>query len=355
MTAFRWGILGAGPLARKFAAGLRATRIPAVVSAVASRDPGNAQRFAAELGARADTYERLIAAGGVDAVYLATPPAVHADQAQACLAAGLPVLVEKPFAPDAATAARIAEAAAQAGVFAMEGMWTRFLPALAEVRARIEAGDLGELHSCSGSFAIADLYSATDGNFDPVTGGALLHRGVYPLSLARHLLGPVVQVSGQLRRSSTSSSVDEDVVAVLQHRSGALSQVHASLVSSARNDLVLLGSRARIELEPPIYRPGGLRLVATPPRARTRTTAAGSGGWRERPAVQAMQQRLIGPKRVLRPPGHRIRTPYAGNGYTHEADAVMDAVRQGRTEHPLMPLAESVQVMELIDRLRGVG
>jgi predicted dehydrogenase len=354
LTAFRWGIFGAGSVAHKFAMGLRATHHPATTVAVASRDPANARRLASALGARAGTYRDLVGAGDVDAVYIATPPAVHADQALMCIEASIPVLIEKPFAIDAASARQIADAASREGVFVMEAMWTRFLPLLAEIRARVAAGDLGEVRAFSGSFAIADARSGTDSNFNALAGGgALMHRGVYPLSLACNLLGPVTAISGQLRTGETG--VDEDAMATARHESGAITQLHASLVTSARNDFMLMGTTGLLKVEAPIYRPSAMLL--TPVGARTRTADRVAWGrisaLRESGLAQGVQQRLTVARRVFGPGGRRILRPYAGNGYGHEADAVMDSVRGRLTEHPLMPVGESVHVMELMDRLRA--
>ena len=135
---FRWAILGTGGVSRKFAA--------------ASRTPENDDRFARETGAEAMDYEQAAACRDAAAVYVATPPSLHEAHACAARAADKPVLVEKPFALDAAAAARIRDAARGAGVFCMEAMWTRFLPLMDSVRDEIAAGRLGPLRGFVGGF-----------------------------------------------------------------------------------------------------------------------------------------------------------------------------------------------------------
>jgi predicted dehydrogenase len=186
----RWAILGTGPVARKFALDLRA--LPgAELAAVASRDPRNAARFAADMGVAtaSATYADAVSAK-VEAVYIATPPALHEEHAFLAIGAGRAVLVEKPFALTAAAATRIAEAARSAGVFAMEAMWTRFQPLPGAIRDHVASGMLGEVRRFEGRFLAANQHTPQSGLFDAgLGGGALMHRGIYPLSLARFFLG----------------------------------------------------------------------------------------------------------------------------------------------------------------------
>ena len=130
MALFRWGVLGTGPVSRNFLLGLRACAERTSVTVVASRNRSNAERFAADFGVPivAASYEAAAAAPQIDALYIATPPSEHESHALAGIAAGKPVLIEKPFAMDATSAARIIEAARGKRVFCMEAMWTRFLP-----------------------------------------------------------------------------------------------------------------------------------------------------------------------------------------------------------------------------------
>src|SRR5688500_17483722 len=145
---FGWGIVGTGYVARKFAWGLRA--VPgARVAAVCSRSESTARAFSADFGDVPFTtlVEDLVRAPGVDAVYIAPPPTCHRDQALAALAAGVPVLIEKPLAASPSDARLIADAARSAGVFALEGVWTRFLPAMATARSLLLEGAIGDRKS----------------------------------------------------------------------------------------------------------------------------------------------------------------------------------------------------------------
>src|SRR5690606_27391338 len=139
--AFGWGIVGTGNIARQFAADL-AYAPGAGIAAVHSRVAEKAEEFRSAFGAgRGYTdFDALLADSAVDAVYLATPNALHAGQALRAIAAGKPVLVEKPLALSVAEVEEIEQAALAKGVFVMEAMWTRFLPAVERAKASIDAG-----------------------------------------------------------------------------------------------------------------------------------------------------------------------------------------------------------------------
>ncbi len=131
----RWGILGTGGIARSFASDLRLTD-SGVVVAVGSRSQAAADRFADEFGiaSRHASYESLVADPDVDVIYVATPHPMHRDNAILALRAGKHVLVEKPFTMNAAEAREVVAVARERGLFAMEAMWTRFLPHVGVIR-----------------------------------------------------------------------------------------------------------------------------------------------------------------------------------------------------------------------------
>ena len=125
----RWGVVGTG----KIAGALSGTpgRCPTRGSSPWDPDRRNPRTGSATpTGSRGGTppTQALVADPEVDAVYVATPHPLHAENALAAIEAGKHVLVEKPFTMNAAEAASVVEAARAAGVFCMEAMWTRFLP-----------------------------------------------------------------------------------------------------------------------------------------------------------------------------------------------------------------------------------
>lgn len=349
-----WAIFGTGAVSERWVAGLAPLGEATKIIAVASRDPANARAFAARHGGTAADYADALAVPGVDAVYVATPPSLHEDHALMAIAAGKAVLIEKPFAADAAAAQRIAEAARAAGVFCMEAMWTRFMPLLAEAQARLAAGAIGEIRALEASFMGSDLPDPQASLFDPARGGgALLHRGIYPLSLARMLLGPATLASATARIGETG--VDEDCTLVLRHDGGAISTLRASLRAPGPNRLVISGTRGMLTLEAPVYRPFRARLSQAKPRAGG--TGGGRGkaggrlsGLRDSAFAQGLQQRL--------PAGWLARAttlfrPYKGNGYHYEVAELARCRAAGLTESPRMPLDESIGILRLMDAARA--
>ncbi len=356
LADFRWGIVGAGAVARKFVLGLRAAQSARAV-AVMSRSPDSARGFAQSLGVPRvhATLDDLLADRELDAVYIASPPAAHAEQALACIAAGRSVLIEKPFAVNLADATRVVEAAQRGSVFCMEAMWTRFLPAVRAAKAMVDRGELGELRNLSASFGLPELVEGSNHHFDPTQGGgALLDRGVYAVSLAHHLLGkPDSVVSSQL---IGSTGVDEEVVAILRHPHGALTTMQASLRTPLPNDLRLAGTQAVLHLPAPIYRPSGLVITPVQARAYGKAGPSRAEALKESSSFHQALQRFAGLRDRLS--NRRARSEshfYAGNGYHYQADEVMTCVRAGQTESRVMPLADTLAVMQTLGAIRTGG
>ena len=348
---FRWAILGTGGVARKFVLDLK--QAGATAQIVASRDPENARRFAKSLGLpeAAPSYDDAVSAA-VDAVYIATPPAQHEAHALMAIAAGKPVLIEKPFALDARAARRIVLAAREAGVFCMEAMWTRFQPLIETIAAHIAAGELGEIRGFEARFCAATIPDAGSSLFDPERGGGgLMHRGIYPLSVARHLLGPIDAEWTAAHLGDTG--VDEESCLTLRHSSGALSTIRSSLRANGPDGVVIYGTAATAYLAGPVYRPTGGHIQPTSPAP----AATGQAGPRRFEAFRESTAGLRVSRMLHRLRGYRGAKPlsasFKGNGYHYQAQAVADAVRKGDLEEPRMPLGQSLELMEVVDRARA--
>src|SRR5688572_22125134 len=149
----RWGIIGTGKIARAFAHGL--SFLPdAELLAVGSRAQMTSDNFGEMFGVprRYPTYEALVSDPDIDAVYISTPHSFHYENMKLCIEAGKPVLCEKPFTINAKQAAEIIDLARQRGVFAMEAMWTRFLPTTARVREWVTERRIGDVHLFQADF-----------------------------------------------------------------------------------------------------------------------------------------------------------------------------------------------------------
>jgi predicted dehydrogenase len=346
---FRWGIFGTGTISMKFVAGLSSAR-DAKATMVASRSRATAQRFADSMGIERsiEGYAEAAAAGGVDAVYVATPPSEHATHALACIEAGIPVLVEKPFAASADDARRIADAARASGVFAMEGMWTRFLPAAQALRDATLDGTVGEVRMVSGSFGSSATPDQGSGKFDPARGGgAVAHLGAYPLSLGQWLFGApdLLQAIGTVG----DTGVDETAAFQLRYPSGVIGSFFASIRSWAADDFRVMGTEGMISVRGSIVRPHGLDIARQSP---LRDHPPGFGRvdkLRQHPWVHQVAQRV---DRSSRHRGSHHAHHYAGTGYHYEADEVRACVERGSTESAVMPLDDSIEVAVMADSIR---
>lgn len=150
-----WGILGTGRIAVKFAADLRHPP-GALLAAVGSRNPETAEAFGRRLRIphRHASYAALVNDPDVDVVYVSTPPSLHAENTSLALEAGKAVLCEKPFTLNAHQAYELIALARQRGLFLMEAMWTRFLPATVLLRRMLSDGVLGDVRLLAADFGL---------------------------------------------------------------------------------------------------------------------------------------------------------------------------------------------------------
>ncbi len=245
----RWGILGTGSIAEAFATDLKLTD-SGIVAAVGSRSQESADRFAERLGIdRAyPSYEALVADPEIDVVYVATPHPMHRDNAILALEAGKPVLVEKPFTMNSAEARDIVRVARERQLFAMEAMWTRFLPHIAVVRDWLARGALGEVVSVSADHGQWFAEDPAFRLFAPeLGGGALLDLGIYPVSFASMVLGTpqrIVSIS-----DPALTGVDAQTSMLFGYANGAQAVLTCTLRAKSPTTACIVGTEARIEID----------------------------------------------------------------------------------------------------------
>ena len=355
--AIRWGILGTGAIARAFALDLRL--VPgAKVCAIGSRRLDRAREFAAEfVGARAhDTVVGLAGDQEVDVVYVATPHTRHRDDCLACLRAGRAVLCEKPFTLSAIQASAVIDQARASGRFCMEAMWMRFHPLIQQVNSLVRSGAIGEVRLLVAEFGYPAAFSPENRFYDlRAGGGALLDRGVYPLSLAYFMLGAPADVIG--RASIGSTGVDEQQSALLTYPGGALAVLTASLRSRLRNEAVIVGTRGQIRIREPFFAPRRVSVSYFEEPVGTPAPSHSTTGWKARikqnPLLRRAYDTLGIPLLNLVRRGGKSLVHYGpGEGYHFEAAEVVRCLRAGLLESPIMPLDETKRILETADALR---
>lgn len=313
----RWGILGTGGIARAFAEGLAETP-GAVLAAVGSRTLASAQSFARDFNVPAayGSYAALAGASGVDIIYIGTPHPMHADNAMLALRGGKAVLCEKPFTMNLREAEQVVGLARANKLFLMEAMWSRFMPALAEVRRIIASGEIGEVHQLHADFGFASTRDpAHRVNDRELGGGALLDLGIYPLSMASALLGPIANVQAQA--TLNDAGIDVATGFTLRHHNGGMSICSCSLRARTPCELTVSGSLGNVRMNTMFHLSPSVTVTLSDGTART------------------------------------MATPFLGNGYVHEALEAGRCLREGLLESPGMPHHETLALMGILDTIRA--
>lgn len=229
--AFKFGILGAGHMSERMADTIR--RMKGVeLYAVASRTEEKAKAFAEKYGAARyyGSYEALMEDEEVQLIYIATPNHLHYAQARACILAGKPVLLEKPFALNEQQAQVLIDLAQMHQVFLCEAMWVRFMPLMQKLKKTLEQGAIGEVTAVMADIGY-DLKDKERVNRLDMGGGALLDIGVYPITFALQILGKEIDnISTSMVRMN--SGVDAQEFISLVYTNGATAGLYATMLSN---------------------------------------------------------------------------------------------------------------------------
>jgi predicted dehydrogenase len=314
---FRWGILSTGNIAKQFARGLTAID-DAELIAVGSRTQAAADAFGDEFNVphRHPDYESLAADSDVDAIYVATPHPMHHANAVLCLEHDKPVLLEKPFTLNAAEAKDVILTARERGVFCMEAMWTRFLPAITRVREIIEAGEIGDVQMVNANFCFRADYDPESRLFKPeLGGGGLLDIGIYVVSFARMIMknAPVDMRSLAVMGKS---GVDDQAAMIMDYGAGRQAMLMCATRMTTPHTAAIYGTEGSIQIETPFWH--GQKFTVT--RGDAEET---------------------------------IELPFDGNGYTHEARHVQECIQAGKLESDILPLDETHSIMKTLDWIRS--
>lgn len=329
----RWGVAGPGGIARKVVHDLVTVVDGGVLHAVGSRSLERAEAFAAELApedkvATYGSYRELFADPEVEAVYIATPHRQHAVLALQAIDAGKAVLVEKAFTCTLDGAQRVVDAARANGVFAMEAMWTRFQPAVVRVRDLIAQGAIGEVRSVRADLGLVVPFDPKHRLWDlRQGGGALLDLGVYPVSWVQMVLAGGANGATADQRRFTDVRVsglrgpngaDMDAALLLTSFDGRRGVAECSLRTRLPGTAEIRGGQGRIEIPPRFHHPQ--RIVVHPRE----------GDGEAEPVVE--------------------EHPALGGGYAHQLIEVQECLAAGRTESAVMPLDDTLAVMDALER-----
>ncbi|WP_406052805.1 aldo/keto reductase [Kribbella sp. NBC_00889] len=260
-TKLRWGILGTGNIASRFASQVPTSPTNSVV-AVGSRSIDSANAFADkwDIANRHASYDDLLADETVDAVYIATPHPMHVEWAIKAAEAGKHVLCEKPLAINKAWAEAMIEAAVRNDVFLMEAYMYRCLPQTKLIAQLVRDGELGTVHQIQATFAFASSFRPESRIFaDELAGGGILDVGGYPVSMARLIAGaatgqPFADPAAVTAVGTVGETgADEWTVATLFFEGGVTAQVSTGVRLGDQNQVRIFGSKGYLVVEDPWF------------------------------------------------------------------------------------------------------
>lgn len=315
MKIYNWGIVGTGNICRSFCDAL--AQLPnARIAAVCSRTLDNANSFAARYGAQGyDDINAMAQSDDVDIIYVGTVHTTHIDYTMAALANGKPVLCEKPFALSRRQAEAAAKLAAEKGVFLMEALWTRFLPAAKQIETWISSGLIGDVNEIHATFAFPQNEPNLEGRlYNPkLGGGALLDIGVYPLFLSQWLLGGKPD-SFETSMTPTVTGVDGDFTAILRYSNNRKAYISSNFNYLA-HQATIIGSRG---------------YIVMPDLCCAHSAYAVMGG----EIVAQFNQPLE-------------------HGMQYEAAHVMQCLDAGLVQSDIYPMSMTIDALDTCDRLRA--
>ena len=246
MQQLRFGILSTSSIAPRFLAALREVDGGEVV-ALSSRSLEKARQKADLWGIPTayGSHQQLLEDENVNIVYISTVNAQHYPWAKAALAHGKHVICEKPCTTTAAQTRELFALAREKGLFFMEAEKMLFLPAIGEVRRRIEAGELGEIYMAELSHSFPGSYNGW--MFDAEAGGGpLLSSGIYAVHLLRWLFGPIKDIRGV--RSALDTGVEWQYILTGETENGVLFAAKNSTRAVLDNSAKLFGTQGWVEL-----------------------------------------------------------------------------------------------------------
>ncbi|KAG3118790.1 hypothetical protein PI124_g5922 [Phytophthora idaei] len=331
-SPLRWGFLGCGRISSDFVSAMKSLD-NVVFQACAARSLGSAQTFAKEHGINQayDSYEALVSDPDVDVVYIGTLHPWHYEHTVLALKHDKHVLVEKPMAMNVAQATAAIALAREKNLFLMEGMWTRFFPAIRHVRQLLANKEIGDVHHVHAAFGVQ--FDADNARMwhNELGGGGLLDIGIYPLAFATMVFGAKpekITSAGKLN----DGGVDIFNSVTLEYSDSRFATVEYTMLATLDETVTISGSKGRIHLPMPAHTATEVRVV------------------------KFLEDSTQNETKTLFPwptPAAGVTFNYGGSeGFRYEAEIVTKAIQSKQTESQEYPLDESLQIMIIMDKIR---
>lgn len=311
----KWGILGLGKIAHKFAHDLNLCEHN-ILHAVGSRSIKKAELFKQEFEANTfyGSYDALINDPYVDIIYVATPHAFHFEHALKCLQHGKSVLCEKPMGMNTKQVEKLCDEAKQRGLFLMEALWTRFIPATIKLLSLLKEDVIGEVHFLQADFGFKMDFNPSHRLFDPdLGGGALLDIGIYPIYMSQLVLGQPTKIQAMAR--FTPTKVDSSCFMQFDFTNQSKAQLHTTIENETPTEAIIYGSKGTIKLHSRFHHTQKISIQ-----------------------TDSLYETLD--------------IPYKGFGYVHEILEVQRCLQARLTQSPLFPWDESILLVRSMDQVR---
>lgn len=311
----KWGILGAGRIAKKFAEDFKIVNNGQII-AVASRSKDRSNEFAQEfeITKAYSSYVEMVKNPDIDVVYVATPHNFHFEHASLCLNNGKSVLCEKPVTINSAEFTILQNLAKEKNLFFMEALWTYYLPAIIQAMDWIREGKIGTVKQVQVSFGFpADMDEKMRLANPDLAGGALLDIGIYGIAMAELVFDEELENIQSMAHFS-DTGIDDYNSIQLKYKSGGLAQISSSFVCELKNEAVIYGTKGRIEI-PQFWMAKKAFLITTDEKLE-----------------------FINKNTQV--------------GYNYEAFAVNELLKKGAVESSVVPLVKSKRILSIMDQVR---
>jgi scyllo-inositol 2-dehydrogenase (NADP+) len=312
----KWGFIGTGWIAQKFANALKETE-RAELYAIGSRSIESARMFAERFNAPKvyGSYEEVARDPEVDVIYIATPHNLHCVNTLLCLENNKHVLCEKPFGVNGKEVRKMIAAAKERDLFLMEALWTRFLPNIIKTKEIVDSGELGKVKLLTAYFDSVSPGGPDHRHFNiDLCGGSLLDLGIYNVFLALLLLGQPEQFKALA--DTGSNGVDNSIGILFKYPGDSLAVLHSSFVAETPKLAEIHCEKGKIVLEHLWFCPGDIKIVYNDGREEA------------------------------------VKFKFRGNGYNYEAQEVVDCIAAGKRESSLMSHEFSLKLIDMLDAIR---
>ncbi len=318
MNKIRFGIVGTGNIAHRFAEALKNVS-QAELTAVASRTQINAENFGDEfqIPNRFGSYEDMAKSDTIDVAYIAVPHSGHAECSILMMKNKKNVICEKPLAVNTREVEEMLASAKENNVFLMEAMWARLVPGTIKILELIESGLLGEIKGVEGKFC----YTMDEDEMEHHVlknengGGSLLDVGVYGLNFASWYLGK--DVESIKAQAEILNGIDTHTCVTIKYGNGAIADISSAVLLRKPNEGYIYGTKGYIRVNR-FYAPQEIEINL-----------------------------LDGTKEI-------IETQYLGNGFEEQIIHVCECVKKGLKESPINTFEQTSFITKQMDNIRKI-